>query len=136
MESLGRGTFQVTEDFVKEHLQGLTDENRALMDAFVGQSLATTTVKSTDMETIETQTNVPVKKALFRISKILPTVGDDSPLRDSVFKNYKPAQRGEFTFDGQLIVTDSKRSTKLTKIFKRRDNQGKLYSALGRMKLD
>ena len=105
--ALGRGMFQVDESFVKSNLKGLTDDDRALMDAFVGQSLHGG--ESADGG----ECAVPVKKAL-----------------------YKVAQRGEFNLDGRMIATDGGRSTKLTKLFKRRDNEGKLLHELHRMKLD
>ncbi|KAI2489327.1 Ubiquitin-like protein [Fragilaria crotonensis] len=127
--ALGRGMFQVDENFVKSNLEGLTDDDRALMDAFVGQSLHKG--ESGDEE----ESAVPVKKALYRISDCPPAPGDHSPLRDGVFR-HKVAQRGEFSLDGQMIVTEGKRPTKLTKVFKRRDNEGKLFNALHRMKLD
>ena len=116
------------EEFVKANLQGLTKEDRALMDAFVGQSLHKEEAKS--------EGGIPVKKALFRICDPLPAPGDDSPLRDSLFKYRPPSQRSEFTFDGQLIATDRARATKLTKVIKRRDNENKLLNAVRRMKLD
>ena len=133
--------FQVDGDFVKSNLEGLTDEDRTLMDAFVGQSLHTTVgtgalLPAGDSEVDEPKGSVPAKKALFRISGYLPAPGDDSPLRDGVFRSKLSQQRGEFNFEGQMIATGGKRATKLTKIFKRRDNQGKLLNALGRMKLD
>jgi hypothetical protein len=127
--ALGRGMFQVDESFVKSNLKGLTDDDRALMDAFVGQSLHGG--ESADGG----ECAVPVKKALYRISDCPPAPGDDSPLRDGVFRN-KVAQRGEFNLDGRMIATDGGRSTKLTKLFKRRDNEGKLLHELHRMKLD
>jgi hypothetical protein len=121
--------FVVDEDFVKSNLAGLSDEDRALMDAFVGQSLEKGTAE------IAEEGGVVVKKALFRIGNVQQSAAEDSPLRDGVFK-YKNPQRGEFDFEGQLIATDGGRSTKLTKVFKRRDNEGKLLNALRRMKLD
>ena len=121
--------FQVDEEFVKTNLQGLTNEDRALMDAFVGQSLHKGEAIS------ESDGGIPVKKSLFRICDSLATPGDDSPLRDSLFK-YRPNQRGEFTFEGQMITTDRARATKLTKVIKRRDNESKLLDAVRRMKLD
>ena len=100
------------------------------MDAFVGQSLH----KDDSVEDKESA-HVPVKKALFRISNVPHAPGDESPLRDGVFR-HKGSQRGEFNFDGKMVATDGKRATKLTKLFKRRDNEGKLLNALRRMKLD
>lgn len=128
--ALGRGMLQVDESFVKSNLDGLTDDDRALMDAFVGQSLH----KGESVQDGES-TGVPVKKALYRISNVPHAPGDKSPLRDGVFR-HKVSQRGDFNFDGKMIATDGKRATKLTKLFKRRDNEGKLLNALRRMKLD
>mmetsp|Transcript_26817 Transcript_26817/g.44693 ORF Transcript_26817/g.44693 Transcript_26817/m.44693 type:complete len:254 (-) Transcript_26817:2980-3741(-) len=127
--ALGRGMFEVDEDFVKSNLAGLTDEDRSLMDAFVGQSLEKEEVAEDEED------GVVIRKALFRIGSSPQSAADDSPLRDGVFK-YKNPTRGEFDFSGQLIATDGKRSTKLTKLFKRRDNKGTLFKALHRMKLD
>jgi hypothetical protein len=126
--AVGRGMFPVDEEFVKANLQGLTNEDRALMDAFVGQSLHKEEV------TQDSDGGIPVKKALFRICNALPAPGDDSPLRDSLFR-YRPSQRSEFAFEGQMIETDRARATKLTKVIKRRDNENKLLHAVHRMKL-
>ena len=48
-----------------------------------------------------------------------------------------PPTSGEFDYKGKLIATDGKGgTTKLTKtLFKRRDNENKLFAALKRMKL-
>jgi hypothetical protein len=105
-------------------LPNIPDEQRALMDAFVGQSLVASEESSTER----------VSKALFRIGNSPMVV--DSPLREGVFL-YKQPQRGEFSYDGKMVATDGERhGTKLTKIFKRRDNEGKLLNALRRMRLN
>ena len=132
--AVGRGMFKVDEAFIKSNLEGLTDDDRALMDAFVGQSMHNRGESVEDDE--EASTGIlPVKKALYRISDLPLAPGDKSPLRDGVFR-HKVAHRGEFNFDGKMIATNGRRSTKLTKLFKRRDNEGKLLNALRRMKLD
>jgi len=127
---LGKGSFEVDEKFVKANLKGLTDEDRAIMDSFIGQSLQE--AEQTD-ETVAATKEVKVKHAFFRIGDIDRKY--DSPMAHSIFDN-KPTQKGEFDFTGQLVQTDGKRTTKLTKIFKRRDNAGGLLDALKRMKLD
>jgi len=128
----GRGMFEVDEDFIKANLDGLTDEDRALMDAFVEQSLSVSSKKETTL------------KGFFRIGDKPSYAGVESPLRDSMFDpnrrvftdgGDKSAEALEFDYDGQMIQTD-RRSTKLTKLFKRRDNKQKLYSTLKRMGLD
>jgi small nuclear ribonucleoprotein (snRNP)-like protein len=43
---------------------------------------------------------------------------------------------GEFDYKGKLVQTDGDKNTKLTKLFKRRDNEGKLIDSLKKMKLD
>ena len=124
---LGKGSFEVDENFVKEHLKGLTDNDRVLMDTFVAQSLEGREEGSTDKE-------VRVRRALFRIGDVNEKICDDSP----VFNMISASSRGvgEFDYKGKLVETDGKKQTKLTKIFKRRDNEGKLFDALKTMKLD
>ena len=124
---LGKGSFEVDDDFVKEHLKGLTDEDRLLMEMFVSQSLEGSEEASVDKE-------VPVRRALFRIGDINEKQCDDSPVFNMINAPYRKAE--EFGYKGKLVQTDGKKKTKLTKIFKRRDNEGKLYDALKTMKLD
>jgi len=128
---IGRGAFPVDEDFVKSNMVGLTDEDKDLMQRFVEQSLQ----EDKPQEEGSTTTNKKDRahKALFRISSSRPSVCDDSPLFDGIFD---PSQGKPADFSGKLVQTDGKRSTKLTKLFKRRDNEGKLYNALHRMKLE
>jgi len=128
------GYKQVDENFVKEHLVGLTDDDRTLMNRFVELSRqpedATTTKEvSESADKVDT-----VKRAFFRIGDS-PKRVVDSPMT-SVLTATKPND-GEFDYDGKLVVTDgAKKETKLTKLFKRRDNEGKLYGSLKRMGLD
>jgi hypothetical protein len=94
------------------------------MDAFVGQSLVVSEEPSSEK----------VSTALFRIGDSPMVV--ESPLRDGVFLQKQP-QRGEFTYGGKMVAVDSrKQATKITKVFKRRDNEGKLLNALSRMRLN
>jgi len=125
---LGKGSFEVDETFVKEHLKGLTDDDRMLMDAFVAQSL-----EGTEEET-STDKEVRVRRALFRIGDVNDKLCDDSPVFGVI--NQSPRSAGEFGYKGKLVATDGKKSTKLTKLFKRRDNEGKLIDSLKHMKLD
>lgn len=123
---LGRGSFVVDEAFVKQHLVGLNDEDRDLMNAFVAQS----------QESLgsENDGESRARRALFRIGPPLTKPCDDSPLKD--VQNPTPYRSSEFDYTGQLVATDGTKDTKLTKLFKRRDNKGMLYDALHRMKLD
>ena len=124
---MGRGSFEVDEAFVKQHLVGLNDEDRDLMNAFVAQSQATD-----DSE--DDGGFLRARRALFRIGGPLVKPCDDSPLKD--VQNPTVYRQGEFDYIGALVVTDGTRETKLTKLFKRRDNKGKLLNALHKMKLD
>jgi ubiquitin len=124
---MGRGAFAVDEAFVKEHLTGVTELQRDLMNKFVdvSRSSATTTTDGTD--------KVVVRRSLFRIGDLPKRI--DSPMENLIHSS-KPTA-GEFSYTGTLVQTDgSGRSTKLTKIYKRRDNRNKLFAALQRMKLD
>lgn len=130
----GRGMFEVDEEFVKTNLQGLTEEDQDLMDAFVAQSLA---------KTVKAKEDEAPLKGLFRIGDKPRYPGDTSPLRDSMFDpnrrvfsdgSDKRSEVQEFDYSGQMIPTD-RAGTKLTKLFKRRDNEEKLYSTLKRMEL-
>eukprot|EP00529_Nitzschia_sp_RCC80_P026285 CAMPEP_0113461430 /NCGR_PEP_ID=MMETSP0014_2-20120614/11539_1 /TAXON_ID=2857 /ORGANISM="Nitzschia sp." /LENGTH=350 /DNA_ID=CAMNT_0000353195 /DNA_START=14 /DNA_END=1067 /DNA_ORIENTATION=- /assembly_acc=CAM_ASM_000159 len=132
---LGKGSFQCSEEFVKKNLVGLTDADRSLMDAFVSKSL-----EGLD-ETEEDETNrsddddtVQVRRAFFRIGKAKEKLCDGSPLEGII--SPVPRRAAEFDYEGKLLKTDGKRKTKLTKLFKRRDNEGKLYDSLKVMKLD
>lgn len=122
---LGRGSFEVDEAFVKQYLVGLNDDDRDLMNAFVAQSQEK---KEDDGGELR------ARRALFRIGDPLTKPCDDSPLKD--IQNPTPYRSNEFDYKGQLVATDGTRDTKLTKLFKRRDNKGMLYDALRRMKLD
>ncbi|MGK3739181.1 MAG: ubiquitin [Bacillariaceae sp.] len=125
---LGKGSFKVDEDFVKKNLVGLTDADRAIMDAFVAQSL------EEDDEDDDENQEIEVQRALFRIGNTKKKLCDDSPVANMI--NPVTRTSGEFEYSGKLINTDGKRSTKLTKLFKRRDNEGKLLDYVKDMKLD
>jgi ubiquitin len=125
---LGVDSFEVDESFVKQHLKGLTDDDKVLMDNFVSQSLE----GRKSME--EQSTEVRVRRALFRIGDVHEKMCDDSPVANVI--NPKPRSGNEFDYKGKLISTDGKKPTKLTKLFKRRDNEGMLLNAIKQMKLD
>ena len=128
MKALGKGSFEVEEDFVKKNLVGLTDADRSVMDAFVAQSMED---EPTDEASADDN---QVRKALFRIGDAKRKVCDDSPVATMI--NPVSATSAEFDYTGKLIATDGKRSTKLTKLFKRRDNEGQLLDYVKEMKLD
>merc|ERR1712232_1008337 len=111
----------------KEHLKGLTDDDRLIMDNFVAQSLEGSDEITADKE-------VRVRRALFRIGDVNEKLCDDSPVFNMI--NSPSRSAGEFDYKGKLVNTDGKKQTKLTKLFKRRDNEGKLLEAIKRMKLD
>lgn len=124
---LGKTSFEVDENFVKANLiNQLSDSDRELMNAFVAVSRG-----EEQMETpaSDRPMNSP-RRALYRIGD--PPKKLDSPMNNILYASTPAA--AEFDYKGRLIVTDGKgRSTKLTKLFKRRDNENKLYTALKRM---
>ena len=115
---LGKGSFPVDESFVKKHLNGLTDEDRVLMDTFVSQSLEEAEESSSDDK------EVKVKRAFFYVGKPKNKLCEDSPAASMI--NSQAQIKGEFNYKGKLLQTDGKRSSKLTKLFKRRDNAHKV----------
>ena len=135
---LGSGGFEVDEAFVKKHLNGLTDSDRDLMNTFVSQSqsgrLNRESSSSSDERVKGASKTVPVvRRALFYIGEPPKKMSDESPVRD--VHNPKSPRVGEYDYQGKLVNTDGKRATKLTKVYKRRDNESKLYDALKRMGL-
>lgn len=130
-KALGKGSFEVDEVFVKENLVGLTEADRAVMDAFVAQSVAEVSVEE-DMESESDE--LRVRRALFRIGDIKRKFCDDSPV--AAMMNPAKTTANEFDYTGKLITTDGKKSTKLTKLFRRRDNEGQLLDYVKEMKLD
>jgi ubiquitin len=128
-KAIGQSSFEVDEAFVKKHLAGLTDEDRVLMDTFVSQSLEGLSDDSGD-----DNKEVRVKRAFFRIGDVKQNkLCEDSPVSNMI--NPVSTTPGEFNYKGKLIATDGKRSTKLTKLFKRRDNECKLLDYTKTMKL-
>ena len=104
---------------------------------------------TTAATTATTTTNV-VPRSLFRIGDI-PNPVTNSCMQDILRKSGSGSsnvskKKGkaamatasqEFDYTGRLIATDgAKRETKLNKLFKRRDNESKLYDCLQRMNLD
>mmetsp|Transcript_135538 Transcript_135538/g.201555 ORF Transcript_135538/g.201555 Transcript_135538/m.201555 type:complete len:325 (-) Transcript_135538:46-1020(-) len=123
---LGKDSFEVDDNFVKAHLTGLTEEDRMLMDAFVEQSLEGRSEASAN--------EIRVRRALFRIGDVNKKLCDDSPVASVISPQGRSS--GEFDYKGKLVATDGSKSTKLTKLFKRRDNEGLLLDSLKKMKLD
>lgn len=123
---MGSSSFEVDEAFVKKHLKGLTDADRELMNTFVSQS------RLSEEEKALTKTVLVVRKPLFYLGNPPRKMSDDSPVKNML--EPRSPTHGEFDYKGKLIATDGKnKSTKLTKVFKRRDNEHKLYDALKRM---
>jgi ubiquitin len=159
--ALGRGVFRVDESFVMSNLEGrIGDEERELMKIFIEQSLGhadggeeetktsktTTTMKNKSSATIDG--TAPVLGAYYRIAPIPKRMCDDSPLEELEFYARTPQPRDR-AFDlpggkGARLVEVERRSalgllggdeTKLTNVYKRRDNRGALLGALKRMRL-
>lgn len=129
---LGKGAVQVDEDFVKENLQGLSATDRELMNQFITVSRQENDEENDDSNSADSNL-VPVRRALYRIGDAPKRI--ESPMVDAI--NARSRGPGEFDYTGKLVTTEGAgRTTKLTKIFKRRDNESKLYDSLARMKLD
>lgn len=136
----GRGSFEVDESFVMNNLEGLSSEEKELMSRFVEQSISGTDKEGDkDGSTSAADGDIVKVKGYYRICDSPRKTCDDSPLESFEFPERsdvpKNMERTVFGYEGQMIHT-SGRSTKLTKVYKRGDNRGKLLGALRRMKVN
>lgn len=119
---------RVSEDFVRQHLQGLTDRERELMNQFIETSRAASNPPNDE--------KVPIRRALFRIGNEVTKLEEQSPMA-SVVEATSP-RPGEFEYAGKLVPTSGTgRTTKLSKTLFRgaRDNLNQVYNKVHQMKL-
>jgi len=150
-KALGTGAFRVDESFVKSNLKGITEEESELMDMFIEQSLGDTTSdgdRTEEEETAIVNGAPPVLGAYYRIACLPRRACDTSPLEEFEY-SMRSAQPRDRAFDlpggkgAKLVEVEHrnafglfvKEETKLTKVYKRRDNRGMLLQALKRMQL-
>ena len=140
----GSNSFRAVDaDFVRHHLKGVTATDRAMMDQFVAQSVASAaerpaagaeeeapaTTTTTTTTTTTAGDNKPVRCALFKLGTCAPQkLGEESLVATTLLPAQRSAAPGEFDYVGKLVKTDgTNKRTKLThKLFKRRDNEGLL----------
>jgi len=150
--------FEVTPSFVKENLKGVSEEEMELLLDFIDQSSTSSSSAQDNEEEENTNENSKNTVALFRISSKSPKrVCDDSPFANVIFaKSRGSFDVPEFDFVSaaeekkeeedetqqskeirgrKMWVPVSSRATKLTKVFKRKDNYGGFMDALNRMGL-
>jgi hypothetical protein len=131
----GRGSFEVDESFVYDHISNeIDEEDREIMNMFVEQSLNAQRDALAEAESKDTT----VKGAFYRICDVPSKPCDDSPLESIEYpERITGRKKSVFGHEGQMIRTDGTgRNTKLTKVYKRGDNRGALLKALRRMKLN
>lgn len=147
-KALGKGVFRVDESFVKANLQGISEEDRELMQLFIKQStenIAESDDKKGIQEEPLTDGTAPVLGAYYRIAPVPRRTCDTSPLEEIEFVS-RTAQPRDRAFDlpggkgARLVEVEHNRllgrdETKLTNVYKRRDNRGALLGALKRMRL-
>lgn len=149
--ALGRGVFRVSESFVNSNLEGITDDERELMNTFVRQSLGRTE-EGEEEEEGEAPPAVdgaaPVLGAYYRIAPLPRRACDTSPLEELEYAA-RTAQPRDRAFDlpggrgarlveverGGTLGLGGKDETKLTNVYKRGDNRGAFLRALKRMRL-
>lgn len=140
---VNRGHFEVDEHFVKANLVDgtLTDEDREIMNAFVSQSrrpinqMYGSTTEQDVLSSVDQDKIVPVRRALFYIGGAPAKLCSDSPMKGIIHAS--APRPGEFDYKGTLLPTDgTNKLTKLNKLFKRRDNEHKLYDSLKRMSIE
>lgn len=147
----GRGVFRVDESFVMSNLEGsIGEEERELMRTFIEQSRGIVDGEGggTATATTDLDGTAPVLGAYYRISGIPRRACDTSPLEGLEYPG-RTAQPRDRAFDlpggrgARLVEVERKRAlgllggdeTKLTNVYKRRDNRGALLGALKRMRL-
>jgi len=125
----GKASFEVDESFVFEQIADqISDEEREVMNLFVDQSLRA------QEEKIEKE-DKPVR-GFYRICDVPTKQCDDSPLESIEHPDRITSKKNTvFGHQGKMIHTDGSKDTKLTKVYKRDDNSGKLLKALKRMGL-
>jgi len=150
-KALGRGAFRVDESFVKSNLKGITEEERELMNMFIEQSLGRTNSDGDNSEEEEasvTDGRAPVLAAYYRIASLPRRACDTSPLEEFSY-GMRSAQPRDRAFDlpggkgAKLVEVEhkgafgllGKAETKLTNVYKRRDNRGIFLRAVKRMQL-
>ncbi|KAL7480069.1 hypothetical protein ACHAW6_005777 [Cyclotella cf. meneghiniana] len=146
--ALGNGVFRVDESFVQANMQGISEEDRELMQLFINQSTECI-AESDDKKGVQQQSLVngkaPVLGAYYRIAPVPRRTCDTSPLEEIEFAS-RTAQPRDRAFDlpggkeARLVEVEHNRllgrdETKLTNVYKRRDNRGALLGALKRMRL-
>ena len=134
----GSNSFRAVDaDFVRHHLKGVTATDRAMMDQFVAQSVASAAERpaagaeeeEAPTTTTTTAGDTPVRCALFKLGTCAPKkLGEESLVATTLLPAQRSAAPGEFDYVGKLVKTDgTNKRTKLThKLFKRRDNEGLL----------
>lgn len=146
-KALGKGMFRVDESFVKANLKGISAEDRELMQLFIDQSLGRTETdeKKEAVEEVPTDGKAPVLGAYYRIGPVPRRTCDTSPLEELEFTS-RTAQPRDRAFDlpggkgARLVQVEHNKllgndETKLTNVYKRRDNRGAVLGALKRMRL-
>jgi len=140
----GRGAVEVDESFVMEHLKGVSEEEKELMEMFVQQSrgVAAAAAAAVGEEEGEKASVAPRVKGYYRIGATPRRICDVSPLESVEFPERrdvpKKMEGRVFGPEGQVLIhtEGSGRPTKLTRVYKRRDNRGRLLDALRRMKIN
>ena len=125
----GTASFEVDESFVFEEIASeVSDDDLEVINLFVDQSLRAQEEKVMEEEK-------PVR-GFYRICDSTTKQCDDSPLQNVEHpERFTSKKNTVFGHQGKMIRTDGKRDTKLTKVYKRDDNSGKLLKALKRMGL-
>jgi len=120
----GKGLMVVTPEFVEENLVGFEDEDYDLMKNFIEQSLREE----------EEDTSVQFEpKGYFYLGEGGTKFYEEGTFEALAYPGRRKLKKETFR-DGLLLGVSSTK-TKLTKVFKRRDNMGQLFDSLKRMKL-
>lgn len=125
----GHASFEVDESFVFEQIADqISEDEREVMNMFADQSL------SAQEEKVEEEEGSV--RGFYRICDVPTKQCDDSPLESIEHPDRITSRKNSvFGHQGKMVRTDGSKDTKLTKVYKRDDNSGKLLKALKRMGL-
>ena len=128
-----RRPFEVTPAFVEEHLRDISDDDFNLIQKFISQSVGASSLEDDDaaVETASSPLKVPPAKGYFYVGESDERFYRNAPFENIVYPARRKLQRG--VFGKEVLIATDRVKTKVSKIFKRGDNNGSLLGSLKRM---
>mmetsp|Transcript_51931 Transcript_51931/g.62436 ORF Transcript_51931/g.62436 Transcript_51931/m.62436 type:complete len:253 (+) Transcript_51931:116-874(+) len=129
-----RRPFEVTPAFVEEHLRDISDDEFSLIQKFISQSVGASSLEDVDdavADTASSSLKVASAKGYFYVGESDERFYRNAPFENIVYPARRKLQRG--VFGKEVLIATDRVKTKVSKIFKRGDNNGSLLDSLKRM---